>query len=650
MIKICQECGNEFETKNGNARFCNKDHYRECVICGEVFYVPKSKLGEKPPKTCCSKKCSIEKRKQTNQSRYGGNAPASSKEVREKAKATTLERYGVEYGSQSEIAKAKSKKTSLERYGVEHHTQRDSFRDHMRDLWSDEEFKSSQTEKSKEAIREIYGVANVFSLSEIREKSKKTYQESTGYSHPSQNPECITRRQNTNLERYGSTSPLGNAEVFERFKKTNMKRYGVDNPMKDSQVKKKAEETCKLHYGNSCYLASPEGRAAIAKSMYQKYQSRYFSQTAEFKKSVMSNPECIDKFVQFDKDPKLYILSKFDYKPTLRELCEDLGVGTEAISTRVNRDDCSDLIAYVYSYTELEVLEFLKSLNLNTKIITNTKSVITPYELDIYLSEYNLAIEVNPTSTHNSSINTFSEDSKPLAPSYHKMKTDLCEEKGIFLFHIFGYEWTHRKDVIKSMIRNLLQVNESNIFARKCEIKEVSYQDASIFLDNNHRQGSTTSPIRVGLYYNDELVSLMTFSHSRSTIGKVEKSHNCYELVRFCSKKNTNVLGGASRLFKHFLKTYHPKSVISFSDRAHTRGKLYKALGFKEISRSSANYLWVQYNTDMSYHRTNAQKRNLKKFLKDDLIDLSKTEKQIMEEHNFVQVFDSGTITWAWYS
>lgn len=251
MIKICQECGKEFETKNGNSRFCNDKHYRECVICGELFDVPKSKLGEKPPKTCCSKKCSIEKRKQTNQSRYGGNAPASSKVVREKAKATTLERYGVEYGSQSEIAKEKSKKTSLERYGVEHHTKQASFRDHMKDLWSDEDFKVRQTEKSKEAVRKIYGVDTIFSLPEIREKSKQTYEARTGYSHPSQNPEVIEHRKKTNLDRYGSTSPLGNSVVLDRFKKTTMKRYGVDNPMKDSEIKKKAQETRKLHYGNN---------------------------------------------------------------------------------------------------------------------------------------------------------------------------------------------------------------------------------------------------------------------------------------------------------------------------------------------------------------------------------------------------------------
>ena len=88
--------------------------------------------------------------------------------------------------------------------------------------------------------------------------------------------------------------------------------------------------------------------------------------------------------------------------------------------------------------------------------------------------------------------------------------------------------------------------------------------------------------------------------------------------------------------------------VISFSDRAHTRGNLYSTLGFRTKHMSDPGYVWVNYSTDTAYHRSNAQKQNIKKFLHDDLIDLSRTEKQIMEEHNFVQVYDSGTKLWEY--
>ncbi len=165
----------------------------------------------------------------------------------------------------------------------------------------------------------------------------------------------------------------------------------------------------------------------------------------------------------------------------------------------------------------------------------------------------------------------------------------------------------------------------------------------------NHRQGFANSPIRLGLYYQDELVSLMTFGKMRGTIGTGNDDlSDCYELVRFCSKLNTSVIGGADKLFKHFIEEFNPERIRSFSDRAHTRGTLYSQLGFKEIRRSDPNYVWVNLYNDKPYHRINAQKAHIKEFLGDDSIDLNQSEKEIMEKHSYVQVFDSGTITWEW--
>lgn len=229
------------------------------------------------------------------------------------------------------------------------------------------------------------------------------------------------------------------------------------------------------------------------------------------------------------------------------------------------------------------------------------------------------------------------------------MKTDLCEQKGIFLFHVFGYEWAHKKDIIKSMLVNLLGKTQTRIYARQTEVREVSFNDSIQFLELNHRQGRSIAKYRYGLYYEGELVSLMTFSKMRNTIGTGnEDLSDCYELVRFCNKINTSVVGGASKLFNHFIKTLHPRRIRSFSDRAHTKGNLYQTLGFKSLHISDPNYVWVNEKTDIAVSRINAQKQNIKNFLKDDNIDLSRTEVDIMSEHGFVQVFDSGTVLWEW--
>lgn len=156
-------------------------------------------------------------------------------------------------------------------------------------------------------------------------------------------------------------------------------------------------------------------------------------------------------------------------------------------------------------------------------------------------------------------------------------------------------------------------------------------------MNSNHLQGKSASKIRLGLYYKDELVSLMTFGKSRFN-KNVE-----WELVRFCSKAGCNVVGGASKLFKYFVNTYKPTSIISYSDIAHTKGELYKTLGFKTIGVSDPNYVWVNHKQVLS--RYQCQK---KKLIKDCFDNKDLTEKQIMESRNFFQVYDCGSRVHIW--
>ena len=71
--------------------------------------------------------------------------------------------------------------------------------------------------------------------------------------------------------------------------------------------------------------------------------------------------------------------------------------------------------------------------------------------------------------------------------------------------HIFEDDWIYKEEIIKSILLNRLGIIENKIYARKCELKEVSYKDSKEFLDNNHIQGNSMSKHRIGLYYNDEL-------------------------------------------------------------------------------------------------------------------------------------------------
>ena len=432
----------------------------------------------------------------------------------------------------------------------------------------------------------------------------------------------------------------------------------------DECAHKLTAKTTQYRYGFSNYAQTPEWKASVAENKdiiaqkrqqtcIQRFGAKYYSQTAEWLERFVTDKSKLEDRNSFINNPKTYISENFSDKPTPHMLSEKLGINTTSVLYHIHRLGIEDLISSNVSSIEQEVIEFINHICEDTNIIHNDRDAIKPNEIDIYLPELNLGIECDPTATHNSTINVFDSKSAALSPSYHLNKTIKCEEAGIFLFHLFGYEWTNKRPIMESMIRNLIGANADKFYARNCYVKEVSSEDSKKFLNENHRQGYAAARVKIGLYDKKtvRLVSLMTFGKMRNTIGTgKEDLSDCWELIRFCNVLNTSVVGGASKLFKYFVDSYKPSRIRSFSDRAHTRGTLYSALGFKYMHSSEPSYVWVDSFTDVAYNRVNAQKQNIKAFLHDDSIDLNKSEKQIMEEHGFLRMYDCGTILWEWKS
>ena len=158
------------------------------------------------------------------------------------------------------------------------------------------------------------------------------------------------------------------------------------------------------------------------------------------------------------------------------------------------------------------------------------------------------------------------------------------------------------------------------------------------FLDENHIQGFVGSKIKIGLFYENELVSLMTFGDRRVAMGKKSTNIGEFELLRFCNKLNTNVVGGASKLFKYFIKTYNPVEITTYADRSFSQGKLYETLGFKLLGKTEPNYYYVV--DGIRKHRFNYRKDKLIK----EGFDPDKTEHQIMLERKIYRIYNSGNL------
>jgi len=304
-------------------------------------------------------------------------------------------------------------------------------------------------------------------------------------------------------------------------------------------------------------------------------------------------------------------------------ICIEHGIFEQAPYSHLSGKGCPKC-GLIYDKSEGEVKEFISSL----KIIfeENNRTILDGKELDVYIPSHNLAIEYDGLYWHSEQY---------LDKDYHLTKTELCEAKGIKLIHIFEDEWIYKQDIVKSRLMNLFGLSSNKIYARKCVIKEISSKESKEFLNTNHIQGGVNSKHNIGLYYNNELVSLMTFGNLRKSLGN-KSNENTYELLRFCNKLNTNVIGGADKLLKYFIKTYNPKEIISYADRRWSQGDLYDKLGFDFVHNSKPNYFYI-----------NKGKREYRfKYRKDVLVkegfDKNKTEHEIMKERGFNRIYDCG--------
>lgn len=284
-----------------------------------------------------------------------------------------------------------------------------------------------------------------------------------------------------------------------------------------------------------------------------------------------------------------------------------------------------NIIVVNRSAGEKEVEQFLR--NCGFRVESSYRKL--GFEIDIFLPDVNVGIEYNGSYWHS--------ELQGRDRRYHVNKTNRCEEHGIHLIHIWDFQWTNKQDLIKSRLRSKLQQCKV-IYGRKTVISDVASDTSLQFQADNHIQGQCRSTIAYGLYYESELVALMTFGKSRY------KKDIKWELIRYCSKQGTNVVGGASRLLKHFTSRNNG-NIISYSCRLWNTGGLYRAIGFSHSRRTSPSYFYTNDYCTFE-NRVAYQKHKLKDKLM--MFDEKLTEWENMQNNGFDRIWDCGTDVWEY--
>jgi len=590
------------------------------------------------PKCAQGKKTTKEKRKKTTIEKYGVDNIAKLYKTKKKQAITNLERYGSTSSFQNEAVRLKYRKTCLYRYGVDHYFKTDEFK-----------------EISKISNYEKYGVSHFVQSDEYIKRSVYSNNEKYGRDWFTQTEEYLIKTRNTNNEKYGFDSYVNTSEYKSLLKKTNLEKYGSEwyfqsdefrksiegimvekygdgHYSKTQEYKDRVKKTNVERYGSEWYFQSDGFRDSIEDIMVEKYGSSHYSKTKEYKNLLNSDvyvERRLSQRVGHYKEMGFSFISSSE-TPGFVDLYSDVcghtfSIHPTTLKRRIDVGLCGCVVCNPLnngSGQEKRIGEWLDTLDI--VYISNDKSIIQNMELDIYIPSLNLAIEYNGLYWHSDIYKH---------GNYHLEKTQKCNDVGIHLLHIWEDDWLYKENIVKSILMNFMGLSSNVLYARKCTISEVvDKKMVNLFFNENHIQGKTNYKTSIGLFYGDEMVSCMLFHSPRGE----------HELVRFCNKKFTSVVGGASRLFKYYINNFDINHISSFADISIFSGDLYTKLNFELSHRTKPNYWWVV--DGIRKHRFTYNKKKLIK----EGFDPLKTEVGIMHGRGYYRVYGCGLDKYIW--
>lgn len=458
-------------------------------------------------------------------------------------------------------------------------------------------------------------------------KKFKSFQEGYKFCGTASRCECTKKAVSHSVKQSKSSiTPERQQEINQKRTKTNLKKYGVANIGQTEKAKNAHAQV----YSNPEKIVQINTKIAQTKS--ERYSDPKYNNSSQIKKTWNDKKQAY--FSEFYPDKDLATLRDCDSlgglfgNNTPDQIADQLNVHVQTVYKYLNNHKLRDKFK---STLEHEMILFLRGLGVKNIVENSRKVLPSGKELDIYLPDYKLAIEMNGVYWHHDNVGHIDRH-------YHKSKFKECESKGIHLISVFSDLWESKREIIQRMIAHKLGMAAGKEFARNLNICSVDSQEANDFLRKYHIQGSTGASYRYGLRKGKDLCAIMTFSKPRVGIGKFRD--NTAELVRYATKYN--VVGGASRLLAHFRKNHTEfTDIISYSDNEWSQGAMYEKLGFEMIQEHLPSYFYYHKSTGRK-HRYNFAKHKLVEQGEDP----SKSEYEIMLSRGYIRIWDCGKRTW----
>jgi len=465
--------------------------------------------------------------------------------------------------------------------------------------------KKSQAQRASARRRtciDRYGVENPFSSKAVQDKISKTNLKKYGNELSIKSDLVLTKIKKTNLERWGSEYYLGTEDSKVKREETMLKRYGGKTTMESSLLRGRAEETSLERYGTKHASKSDKVKEVIKDSLNKKYGSHHMRSKEFLKELSLSR----DNMVIGNTSAYTYAKSMGFPTSNLHSL----------VSKSYSNEDIEAIISRWTNQTNLTDLEII----INSKIDyakRYNKKVLSGhgYRPDFKLSD-NIYLNVDGLYWHS----RFKQSNN----KYHFDMRKAYEDSGISLIQVRGDELLNSFNIVKSILNNKVGITSDKVYARKTLIKVVSHSDAKKFLKDNHLMGSIAAR-HLGLYHDNELSSVLSYK-IRSRILKVE---------RFCSRINTVVIGGFSKLLKYICGAESFDKICYWADLRYGTGNYLKKLGFVH-KRDTLGWKWTDGRISTFNRlkcRANMDERRL-------------TQKEYAKELGLVKIYDAGQRLW----
>jgi len=411
-----------------------------------------------------------------------------------------------------------------------------------------------------------------------------------GVEYTLQSPELKEKSRTTTREKWGYNNIFENKNyIKEKFEE----KWGVDHPMKVQEIKEKAKESLHKKIQKEKDLINEKRKI----TNLNKWGLESYAETLEFKEYMKS--------FNLEKWGKLWYMQTDEFKE-------------KAKRTSLENWGCDNYLKSEFSRINFNISkdpQYIKFIGNKTNLMFCEKCK-NQFEIASHLY----------TARKKSGLENICTICNPVGDFSSLKEKDLLQfvEKNCESEVINSFRDKLEIDIYIPELN--LGIEFNGLFWHSEEYKDKNYH-----LEKTNYFKSK-GILKIGLFYKQELVSLMTFDHLE---GRMKMLENHWNLNRFCNKINTNVVGGASKLFSYFVNKYQPKRVISYADKDWSEGKLYNILGFVKVSESSPDYKYI----------VDGRRRNKQNYKKSNLnIGSELTEAEFMKKSHILRIWDCGKI------